>query len=259
MFNRKKPVVLALSLLAVLLTLLLTGCGISVNSTNSGDPVNQPIDTVGTNDTDKADKNSTTGKNSVDTPDTNDTGRVDEGSTTSESSADTPNTNDTGRVDEGNTTSESSADTPNTNGTGRADEGSTTGEDGAEDEVGANGEKIYEDYNELILAYYEAINNVDADAMYVLFDDEFQSETQHETQHMKDYVEERMKVMKEYNDEWFGGDWYNRVTAGEPELFWDNIYCIEVTIDGEYCDYLYIQKEADGRYYINVETTHFWH
>ncbi|MDI9514063.1 MAG: hypothetical protein QM224_03135, partial [Bacillota bacterium] len=234
MFNRKKPVVLALSLLAVLLTLLLTGCGISVNSTNSGDPVNQPIDTVGINDTDKADKNSTTGKNSVDTPDTNDTGRVDEGSTTSESSADTPNTNDTGRVDEGNTTSESSADTPNTNDTGRADEGSTTGEDGAEDEVGANGEKIYEDYNELILAYYEAINNVDADAMYVLFDDEFQSETQH----MKDYVEERMKVMKEYNDEWFGGDWYNRVTAGEPELFWDNIYCIEVTIDGEYCDYL---------------------
>ena len=210
MFYRKKPVVLASSLLAVLLALSLTGC-VAVRSTNSGDPVNQQIDTAGTNDTDKADKNSTTGKNSEDTPDTNDTGR--------------------------------------------ANEESVTGEDNTEDEVESNGERIYEDYNELIRAYYEAINNVDADALYALFDDEFQSETQH----MKDYVEERMEVMKEYNDEWFGGDWYNRVTAGEPELFWDNIYCIEVTIDGEYCDYLYIQKEADGRYYINVETTHFWH
>ena len=136
-----------------------------------------------------------------------------------------------------------------------ADEGSTTGEDSVEDEVESNGEIIYEEYNELILAYYEAINNVDADAMYALFDDEFQSENQH----MKDYVEERMAVMKDERDKWFGGDWYNRVTAGEPELFWDNIYGIEVNIDGEYCDYLYIQKEADGRYYINVETTHFWH
>ncbi len=210
MFYRKKPVVLASSLLAVLLALSLTGC-VAVRSTNSGDPVNQQIDTAGTNDTDKADKNSTTGKNSEDTPDTNDTGR--------------------------------------------ANEESVTGEDNTEDEVESNGERIYEDYNELIRAYYEAINNVDADALYALFDDEFQSETQH----MKDYVEERMEVMKEYNDEWFGGDWYNRVTAGEPELFSGNIYCIEVTIDGEYCDYLYIQKEADGRYYINVETTHFWH
>lgn len=210
MFYRKKPVVLASSLLAVLLALSLTGC-VAVRSTNSGDPVNQQIDTAGTNDTDKADKNSTTGKNSEDTPDTNDTGR--------------------------------------------ANEESVTGEDNTEDEVESNGERIYEDYNELIRAYYEAINNVDADALYALFDDEFQSETQH----MKDYVEERMEVMKEYNDEWFGGDWYNRVTAGEPELFSGNIYCIEVTIDGEYCDYLYIQKETDGRYYINVETTHFWH
>src|SRR5690606_647643 len=139
-----------------------------------GDPVNQQIDTAGTNDTDKADKNSTTGKNSEDTPDTNDTGR--------------------------------------------ANEESVTGEDNTEDEVESNGERIYEDYNELIRAYYEAINNVDADALYALFDDECQSETQH----MKDYVEERMEVMKEYNDEWFGGDWYNRVTAGELELFSGN-------------------------------------
>ncbi|MGB3989889.1 MAG: hypothetical protein WBL32_05070, partial [Acetivibrionales bacterium] len=103
MFNRKKPVVLASSVLLLLLALLLTGCGIAVRSTNSEDPVNQQIDTAGTNDTDKADKNSTTGKNSEDTPDTNDTGR--------------------------------------------ANEESVTGEDNTEDEVGANGEKIYEDYN----------------------------------------------------------------------------------------------------------------
>ncbi len=178
MFNRKKPAVLASSLLAVLLALLLTGCGISGRSANPKDPVNQQIDTEGINDTGKADKNSTTGKNS--------------------------------------------ADTPNTNDIGMADEGSTTGEDSVEDEVESNGEIIYEEYNELILAYYEAINNVDADAMYALFDDEFQSENQH----MKDYVEERMAVMKDERDKWFGGDWYNRVTAGEPELFWDNIYGI---------------------------------
>ncbi len=211
MFNRKKPVVLASSVLLLLLALLLTGCGIAVRSTNSEDPVNQQIDTAGTNDTGEADKNGATGGSSVDTPDSNDAGRTDE-------------------------------------------EG-VTGEDGAEDEVESNDEKIYKDYDELILAYYKAINNVDADAMFVLFDDKFQSETQH----MKDYVEERMEVMKNERDEWFGGDWYNRVTAGEPELFSDNIYCLEVTIDGEYCDYIYIQKEADGRYYINVETTHFWH
>jgi hypothetical protein len=211
MFNRKKPVVLASSVLLLLLALLLTGCGIAVRSTNSEDPVNQQIDTAGTNDTGEADKNGATGGSSVDTPDSNDAGRTDE-------------------------------------------EG-VTGEDDAKDEVESNDEKIYKDYDELILAYYKAINNVDADAMFVLFDDKFQSETQH----MKDYVEERMEVMKNERDEWFGGDWYNRVTAGEPELFSDNIYCLEVTIDGEYCDYIYIQKEADGRYYINVETTHFWH
>ncbi|MGB4648768.1 MAG: hypothetical protein WBH87_05660, partial [Acetivibrionales bacterium] len=152
-------------------------------------------------------------------------------------------------------TGESSVDVPDTNGTGKANGNSATGDDSTDDEVDSNGEKIYKDYDELILAYYKAINNVDADAMFVLFDDKFQSETQH----MKDYVEERMEVMKNERDEWFGGDWYNRVTAGEPELFSDNIYCLEVTIDGEYCDYIYIQKEADGRYYINVETTHFWH
>ncbi|MFY9569352.1 MAG: hypothetical protein WAP56_09330 [Acetivibrionales bacterium] len=211
MFNRKKPVVLASSVLLLLLALLLTGCGIAVRSTNSEDPVNQQIDTAGTNDTGEADKNGATDGSSVDTPDSNDAGRTDE-------------------------------------------EG-VTGEDDAKDEVESNDEKIYKDYDELILAYYKAINNVDADAMFVLFDDKFQSETQH----MKDYVEERMEVMKNERDEWFGGDWYNRVTAGEPELFSDNIYCLEVTIDGEYCDYIYIQKEADGRYYINVETTQFWH
>lgn len=49
MLNRKRPVVLASSLLAVLLALLLTGCGISVRSTNSGDPVNPKIDAADTN------------------------------------------------------------------------------------------------------------------------------------------------------------------------------------------------------------------
>lgn len=211
MLNRKRPVVLASSLLAVLLALLLTGCGISVRSTNSGDPVNPKIDAADTNGAGKASGNGATGESSVDVPDTN--------------------------------------------GTGKANGNSATGDDSTDDEVDSNGEKIYKDYDELILAYYKAINNVDADAMFALFDDEFQAENQH----MKDYVEERMEVMKDERDKWFGGDWYNRVTAGEPELFSDNIYCIEATVDGEYCDYIYIQKEADGRYYINVETTHFWH
>jgi len=112
----------------------------------------------------------------------------------------------------------------------------------------------YKDYKELARAYYQAVYNEDVDAMIKLFDKEAQKDLKQD----KDYIKERLEEMKQDMNDWYGRGWNKHVEPGKRERASERgTYKVEIEIDGDFHEYLYIKKDDKDRYYIHEDYTDF--
>ncbi|HOK42937.1 MAG TPA: zinc ribbon domain-containing protein [Thermoclostridium caenicola] len=112
----------------------------------------------------------------------------------------------------------------------------------------------YKEYKELARAYYEAVYNKDVNAMIKLFDKDAQKDLKKD----KDFIKEKLEEMKEEMDDYYGRGWLKDVKPGSRErASTRGAYKVEIEIDGEFHEYLYIKKDDKDRYYIHEDYSDF--
>ena len=111
----------------------------------------------------------------------------------------------------------------------------------------------FSEYKDLVKGYYTAIYKNDSNAVIKMFDKDIQKE-------MKDYksdIKDTVDTMKTDWDDQYDMGWNKLVEAAGRVSNGKSHYMVQVQLDGEDFDTLYIKK-VDNKYYIDEDNTPFY-